>query len=163
MNARELATRAYETSREEVYRYLARMGVTPAEAQEITQDVFLKLFQALQSGEDILNPRAWAFRVAHNMGVNQLTRQRPAEPVDPLESRLAHPASSAEDELIESERQARLARALDSLSPQQRQCLHLRAEGLKYREIAETLGLSVSTVNEFLARAVARLQKATNE
>lgn len=163
MNAGEQATQAYEASREDVYRYLARMGVPPAEAQEITQDVFLKLFQALQSGEEIHNPRAWAFRVAHNLGVNQRTRQRPAEPVDELESRLAHPASSAEHDLIESERQAKLARALESLSPQQRQCLHLRAEGLRYREIAETLGISISTVNEFLSRAVTRLQKAMNE
>ena len=56
-----------------------------------------------------------------------------------------------------------MKQALDTLSPQQRQCLHLRAEGLRYREIAETIGVGISTVGEFLNRAVTRLRKAANE
>jgi RNA polymerase sigma-70 factor (ECF subfamily) len=47
---------------------------------------------------------------------------------------------------------------MDQLSPQQKVCIHLRAEGMRYREIAEVLGVSISTVEEFLARAIARLR-----
>ena len=56
-----------------------------------------------------------------------------------------------------------LGKAWMTLSPQQRQCLHLRAEGLVYREIAETMHISISSVREFLGRAIARLQKAVYE
>jgi RNA polymerase sigma-70 factor (ECF subfamily) len=57
---------------------------------------------------------------------------------------------------------SRVAVALESLSPQQRNCLYLRSEGLRYREIAEVIGISSSTVNEFLRRAIARLAEAVN-
>ena len=56
-----------------------------------------------------------------------------------------------------------LGRAWVTLSPQQRQCLHLRAEGLRYREIAETMQISISSVREFLGRAITKLQKAAYE
>jgi RNA polymerase sigma-70 factor (ECF subfamily) len=49
--------------------------------------------------------------------------------------------------------------ALDRLSSQQRQCLHLRTEGFRYREIAEILGVSESTVCENLRRGLSRLMK----
>jgi RNA polymerase sigma-70 factor (ECF subfamily) len=56
-----------------------------------------------------------------------------------------------------------LNEAWKTLSPQQRQCLHLRAEGLRYREIAETLGITISSAREFLSRAILRLQRAVHE
>jgi RNA polymerase sigma-70 factor (ECF subfamily) len=65
--------------------------------------------------------------------------------------------------LIEREKMQRVQVAVKELSPQQRQCLYLRAEGLRYQEIADTLGVKVSTVAEFLKRAVTRLRKAVYE
>jgi RNA polymerase sigma-70 factor (ECF subfamily) len=69
-------------------------------------------------------------------------------------------APGAEKQLLEDESRRRLKEALADLSPQQRQVLQLRAAGLRYREIAETIGIGVSTVNEFMRRAVTRLRKA---
>jgi RNA polymerase sigma-70 factor (ECF subfamily) len=54
----------------------------------------------------------------------------------------------------------RLRQALEMLSPQQRQCLFLRCEGLRYREIAEVLEISVGTVSEFLRRAINHLRRS---
>jgi RNA polymerase sigma-70 factor, ECF subfamily len=56
----------------------------------------------------------------------------------------------------------RLTAALESLSPQQRNCLYLRSEGLRYREIAEVMGIGSSTVGEFLTRAIRRLSEVLN-
>jgi RNA polymerase sigma-70 factor (ECF subfamily) len=56
----------------------------------------------------------------------------------------------------------RLRDGLEALSPQQRRCLYLRAEGLRYHEIAETLGVSLSTVAEYVSRGIARLRKAVH-
>jgi RNA polymerase sigma-70 factor (ECF subfamily) len=49
--------------------------------------------------------------------------------------------------------------AFQNLSKQQRLCLELRAEGLRYREIAAALGIQTSTVGRFLGRAMIRLRK----
>jgi RNA polymerase sigma-70 factor (ECF subfamily) len=164
MTLSERVTQAYEATRDDVYRYLLTFGMPPDHAQEVTQEVYLRMFVSLKHGEDILNPRAWAFRVAHNLGLNRKTREKPVVPVDSaLEAVLPSGEASAERVLLERERQARLAKALETLSPQQRQCLHLRAEGLRYREIAETVGVSISTVSEFLGRALARLRKAVHD
>jgi RNA polymerase sigma-70 factor (ECF subfamily) len=85
-------------------------------------------------------------------------------PIAPdLEATLQDTARSAEEDLLERERLEQLSGAWKTLSPQQQQCLHLRAEGLRYREIAETMGLSISSVREFLSRAILRLQKVVHE
>jgi RNA polymerase sigma-70 factor (ECF subfamily) len=76
---------------------------------------------------------------------------------------LADPAVNPEQSLLERERQVRFARAVANLSDQQRRCLHLRLEGLRYAEIASVLGISASAVSEFLRRAVARLRKVNHE
>jgi RNA polymerase sigma-70 factor (ECF subfamily) len=124
-----------------VYYYVLTLGLAPAEAQEVTQEVFLRLFVTMRGGEDVLNPRAWVFRVAHNLGLKVKAKERRSQEFSPeLESMLAHPDVTPERELLRTERERRLREAITELSPQQRQVLHLRAEGLRYQEIAETLG-----------------------
>jgi len=66
----DLVVKLYEESREPVCRYLLGLGVTPAEADDLCQEAFLRLFAALRKGQQIRNPRAWVFTVAHNSGLN---------------------------------------------------------------------------------------------
>jgi RNA polymerase sigma-70 factor, ECF subfamily len=66
---------------------------------------------------------------------------------------------SAEDDLLARERVSRFRETMQALSPAQRGCLVLRAQGLKYREIAEALNLSVSTVAENVQRGLERLKE----
>jgi RNA polymerase sigma-70 factor, ECF subfamily len=154
----------FREAREDVYYYVLTLGLAPAQAQEVTQEVFLRLFVTMRGGEDVLNPRAWVFRVAHNLGLKVKAKERHSQEFTPeLESILAHPDHTPERELLREERARRLREAITELSPQQRQVLHLRAEGLRYQEIAETLGIATSTVGEFLRRALNRLRKVLSE
>ena len=164
MTTQDEVIQAYEDARLDVYYYMLRLGLNPPEAQETSQEVFLRLFVALQNGEDIRNKRAWIFRVAHNLGLNQLKSRGRWQPLDPLlEHTLPDRRPGPDESLMANQRSDSMQRALADLSPQQRQCLHLRAEGLRYREIAETIGVGVSTVGEFLSRAIARLRRAVDE
>jgi RNA polymerase sigma-70 factor (ECF subfamily) len=148
-------------AREDVYRYLLSLGLYPPQAQEGAQEVFLRLYATLKKGEKIQNPRAWIFRVAHNLGLKIRARQNFQAPFDAdLESRLAGPAMDPEQSLIEREQGLRFHKAIEGLSNQQRQCLFLRLEGLRYPEIGSVLGISSSAVGEFLRRAIARLKKS---
>ena len=159
----EQVTRAFEDAREDVYRYLVTLGLPPPQAQEAAQDVFLRLYVALENGDSIHNIRAWIFRVAHNLGLDLRSKHQPL-PIEPeLERSLRDAARGVEMDLIERERMDHLGGVWKSLSPQQQQCLHLRAEGLRYREIAGAMGISISSVREFLDRAISRLQKAVHE
>jgi RNA polymerase sigma-70 factor (ECF subfamily) len=158
MNVHERLEEIYVAERIHIYRYLLYWGVPPQRAQELAQDSFLKLFLKMSGGDAVENPRAWLYQVAHNSAI----RHHQREPVfDPIGSniRLAEPSMDAESALIGRQRSLALAAAVRDLSPQQRNCLHLRAQGLRYREIAATIGISTSSISEFLRRAVVRLKE----
>src|SRR5690349_9535015 len=78
----EQVSRLFEESRDDVYRYLLTLGLHPPRAQEAVQEVFLRLYTTLRKGEEIQNPRAWVFRVAHNLGLKIRARQQSEEPFD---------------------------------------------------------------------------------
>jgi RNA polymerase sigma-70 factor (ECF subfamily) len=153
----------YEESREDVYRYLLMLGLRPAQAQETTQEIFLRLFTTLRTkDEEIRSYRAWVFRVAHNLGLKVRQQQAGVEQMDEaVAARLSDPERNPEQALLERERMLNLHRAVENLSEQQRRCLFLRMEGLRYPEIAQVLGISVSAVGEFLRRAIGRLKQFT--
>ena len=158
---RERVGGLYEESREDVYRYLLTLGLYPPAAQETAQEVFLRLYEVLRKGERIQNPRAWVFRVAHNLGLRSRARQGAETPFDPEAGRrLGGVTETPESDLMERERMSRFHRAVEGLSEQQRRCLSLRLEGLPYAEIASALGISASAVGEFLRRATARLRRS---
>ncbi len=152
----------YAETRGQVCAYLLYMGVPQAEAQEVTQEVYLRLHQTMRKGTAIDNMRAWLFRVAHNLGLKVRSRERAFRAISPDWEHFENPATSQESALLDRERNRRVSEALESLSPQQRNCLYLRSEGLRYREIAEVMGISSSTVNEFLRRAISRLAEAAH-
>ncbi|PYT21152.1 MAG: hypothetical protein DMG57_39590 [Acidobacteria bacterium] len=154
----------FEEMREGVYRYVLSLGLYPPQAQEATQEVFLRLYAALKRDEPIQNRRAWVIRVAHNLGLRLRAQQssRARFELD-VEMELADPELNPEQSLLERERLLCFHRAVESLSEQQRRCLHLRLEGLRYPEIAAVLGISASAVGEFLRRAIVRLRKVSHE
>ena len=155
--------RLFEEAREDVYRYLLTLGLYPPRAQEAAQEVFLRLYASLKKGEEIENARAWVFRVAHNYGLKVRARQATETSFDPeIEARIRS-TDNPEGALAERERMALFHRAVEALSEQQKRCLFLRLEGLRYPEIGAALGISASAVGEFLRRAVARLKKVQGE
>lgn len=163
VSLQDQVARLYEEAREDVYRYLLTLGLFPPQAQEAAQEVFLRLYVTLRKGERIENPRAWIFRVAHNLGLKTRARQDAHPPFDPdLEARLAGNEADPEESLLDRERMRRFHRAMEALSPQQKRCLLLRMEGLRYPEIGAALGISASTAGEFMRRAIARLRKASH-
>jgi RNA polymerase sigma-70 factor (ECF subfamily) len=157
----EQVTRLFEESRDDVYRYLLTLGLHPARAQEAAQEVFLRLYATLRKGEEIQNPRGWIFRVAHNLGLKIRARQNSETPFDAeIGAKYANTQSETpESELLERERMMRFHNAVEGLSEQQRRCLFLRLEGLRYPEIGLAMGISASAVGEFLRRAMVRLKK----
>src|SRR6266403_6257297 len=130
-------------ARDDVYRYLLSLGIHPPQAQEGAQEVFLRLYATLKKGENIQTPRAWIFRVAHNLGLKIRARQNNQAPFDAdLESQIMAPELNPEQSLLEREKTLRFHNAIQQLSDQQRRCLSLRLEGLRYPEIGSVLGIS---------------------
>jgi RNA polymerase sigma-70 factor (ECF subfamily) len=72
---------------------------------------------------------------------------------------VAHPQLDPEEELLEGRRHRRLLAEVNTMPEIDRCCLYLRAEGLRYRDIAGVLGVSLGGVSLALSRALARLGK----
>ena len=163
----EKVTRYFEQWREPVNRYLVAAFGDTAEAEEITQEAFLQLYRSLHSGELINNTRAWVFRVAHNLALNRIRSRQFVELLDDqsweeLRTSLMDLAPNPEQKVLQLEKFSRLRAAIGRLTQPERQCLHLRTKGLRYREIAEILNVSTTTVAETLYRVIAKLTKENN-
>jgi RNA polymerase sigma-70 factor (ECF subfamily) len=153
----------FEQYRDPLLRYLLTFGLTVGDSEETVQEVFLALFQHLQRGKPRSNLRAWLFRVAHNLGLKRRYRELRGEAGitdSSAEHLVADPAPNPEDRLLAGEAQRRLLCVVGALAEQDRRCLVLRAEGLRYREIAKVLDMSLGAVSLSLTRSLARLARA---
>jgi RNA polymerase sigma-70 factor, ECF subfamily len=142
-------------------RYVLSLGLAVHDAEEVTQEVFLALFRHLQLGKSRHNLRGWIFRVAHNLALKQRqaaqrSRDRVADGDTAAETQ-RDLSPNPEEQVLLAQRQSRLIAVLNDLPEQDRACLRLRAEGLRYREIARVLGISLGSVSNSLTRSVARL------
>lgn len=160
----ELVSQAYEEYRDALYRYFVILGADPSVSQDLTQAVFLELYVAMGKGKQIHNARAWMFTVASHLAINHFRTHHQWASISGEDLsrwlKTRDQDSDPEKAILEQERAAALQRAMGSLSPQEKICLRLRTEGLRYREIAKTLGVSVPTVAEFLRRAISKLRRA---
>jgi RNA polymerase sigma-70 factor (ECF subfamily) len=162
LGRRRLVVDLYDQLRPSLYGYLVSLGLMPQEADDVIQDAFLRLFRFVDSGGRLQNPRSWIFRVAHNLASNLQKRERRlisdnGEYGHETGSPRSNGNLNPEEFYLHTEQYRRLEAALSQLTKHQQECLHLRAEGLLYREIAEVLGITVSGVSETLRRAVVRL------
>lgn len=122
-----------------------------AEAEDVTQETFLRLWRLAPDWEDRAALRTWLYRVATNLCLDRLRRRRPlsAEPVPEI----ADEAPGADRRLEAGERAQALRDALAELPERQRAAIVLRhLEDRSNPEIAETLDVSVEAVESLLAR-----------
>jgi RNA polymerase sigma-70 factor (ECF subfamily) len=157
------ATTLYRELRKPLLRYLVCLGLSADEAQDVVQDAFLSLHRHLDSGGSRENIRSWLFRVAHNAARNRQNRYE-RRFAAPLEDGLALALNEATPEqvVLEKEKFSRLRKAIRLLTEPERECLLLRAGGLRYREIGEVLELSTSTVGDTVERAIRKLAEKCN-
>lgn len=160
--AREVVLSLFDVHRGGVHRYVLSLGVTDRDGDDVVQEVFLALFDHVARGRDRSNLRGWIFRVAHNLAVRHRAREaRRRRLRSLLEPRSVFDSTpTPEDRYLDGQRQARLLAVVDALPARDRRCLQLRAEGLRYREISRVLGISLGSVANSLARALARLRRA---
>lgn len=167
LTSQEKVGQLFELLRDPVYLYLKAVVGDSAEAEDVTQEAFLRLYRALHGGQVINNVRFWIFRVAHNLAFKERERTERRQGTnlrtwDELTELLPDPGLNPEQRVLQMERFERLHAAMAWLSPQELQCLHLRAEGFRYREIGEILGINTKSAAEFLRRGIKKLMGENN-
>jgi RNA polymerase sigma-70 factor (ECF subfamily) len=155
-------------TRGELQGYLSRLLASREDIKEVSQEAYLKVFVALRKSPDKEHaPRALLFTTARNLAISRLRHSKVVEQsAQPLtvSQELCARRRSPEKEACASEDMRFLMQVMAMLPPKCRQVMHLRlARGLSQKEIAQKLGIAVSTVEKHLARGLRDSQVAMRE
>ena len=157
-----------------VFSLIYRMVRDRELAEDLAQDTFVKVINALSSYRPEFKFSSWVFKIANNVAIDQLRRREldtlslegspHATTPDMIEAtslEIGDHAESALDEVANRELGGEIERAIGRLRPEYRSCILLRhVEGRSYEEIAEILSLPLGTVKTYIHRARHELRQA---
>jgi RNA polymerase sigma-70 factor (ECF subfamily) len=155
-----LIVRAYEAP---VFNYVLRMVGDRGLAEDLTQDIFLRVFRGLRGYSLRSRFTTWLFQVAKNRVVDQL-RAEERRPRSLVAIEDTPPLEVLDAPIERTEAISVLLRAVESLSPDLKEALLLRdIAGLSYNEIADTLEVTLATVKWRIFKAREEVQRALEE
>jgi RNA polymerase sigma-70 factor (ECF subfamily) len=130
-------------------------------AEELVEDVFVKLWASRHRITDIENITVYLYVAVKNKSLNKLSQQAKeliAAPFDYLDTTIDDFASDPYNLMITSEMMAKMQHAVETLPPRCKMIFKLvREDGLKYKEVAEILNISVNTIDAQMAIAVKKI------
>jgi RNA polymerase sigma factor (sigma-70 family) len=157
---------AYARHESSLKRFIARFLHNTADIEDIAQEAFLRAY-AVERQRSIEQPKSFLFRIAKHVALSQLTRkarQMTGYIEDSDESAVIQVEHSAEDEVSARQILGLHCEAVTELSPQCRHVYLLRkVHGLSHKEIANQLGIAVSTVEKHLIKAVEQCDRYIRE
>ncbi len=123
-------------------------------AEDVTQEVFLRLHRHIDSIDNLEMLRPWLIRVALNLAKNTLRTKFRANTREENYVKETDDGGtfSVESDFEQREAVNEVNRALNKIKEPLRSCLILRQQGLSYREIAESLSLNETSIGQFVAR-----------
>jgi RNA polymerase sigma-70 factor (family 1) len=156
--------KAYETLYHHMFDPLHKLSYSIVRsteaAEEIVSDVFIKLWQLRSRLNEIENLKVYLFTIAKNFSINYIHKHYKNVPcrIDDIDIEPVVAVGNPEDLCISAETINQIRQAIIELPPQCRLVFQLvKEEGLKYKEVAEILGLSVFTVRNQLAIAIQKI------
>ena len=152
--------------KQRIYAYLLRSVKNYEDAEELTIEVFFKVYRALGNWQPQAKFSTWLYRIAHNLAIDfhRAKSRRQTYSLDDEELSLDEPIASdlGSDpawQVEENDRHRVIRAAIDQLSPKQKDVFMLnRYEGLQIKEITEVLDMAEGTVKIHLHRAMKKLK-----
>lgn len=151
---RQAFTELYLRFRQRVYSYCLRMlGGNPQEAEDLYQEVFIRVYQRAHLFAEDKSLSGWIFTIAHNLCLNRLRDRRPTETIED------YSIASAPQEDFGEDWQSRIQWALDQVPAENREpFLLFEYQGLSYQEIADTMKLTIPAVKSRIYRSREQLR-----
>jgi RNA polymerase sigma factor (sigma-70 family) len=154
------ASLLFERYHKRIYNFLARMTMDRASAEDLTQNVFLRIIKYRKSYREGLRFQSWIYQVARNIFSDhyQTHKNRVADFID-VEKMSDHIPEAGENEALE-EQEKLLAKSMALLSDEQREILVLtRFQHMKYEDVAVIMDTSVANIKVKVHRAIAKLRE----
>ena len=147
--------------------FASMMQVTgsPEEAEEVTQEAFIRAFVKLDTFQRNSQFFTWIYRIAFNSALTRRRKKKARVSLDQIREEVglevAGPGARVDERMLRDEQVALVRRAIDSLTDEHRRILILREmDDFAYEEIAEILQISIGTVRSRLSRARRQLKLA---
>lgn len=154
---REGLAELYRLTHAAVYGFALSIVKNAQDAEDVLQDVYLRVWQSAGGYRSQGKPVAWLLTIARNLALSRVRERERTVSISPEEWQTRAPAVTQEDRLA-------LEALLETLSDQERQVVALHAvAGLKHREIARLLSLPLSTVLSRYHRALKKLKLVLKE
>ena len=130
-------------------------------AEDVTQEVFIRLYKHIDTLPNLEMLRPWLIRVALNVAKNTLRGNIRANTRDEnyVKETVSNSIFSVESEYEQKSEVSEITRALNKVKEPLRSCLVLKQQGLSYREIAESLSLNETSIGTYVARARAEFMR----
>ena len=157
-DATELVTALYDRWYTKLVAFAARATESYELAEDLAQESFMQLYLAVRAGKDIEHPKAWTLCVLRRAMSRRMRERFRCDSLDEAEQAGRLPMTIPKRIALSDIRSL-----LSMLSAREEEVLLLRLEAMKYREIAEQLGISVNSVNTLLSRALRKLQDAMSQ
>jgi len=154
--AQELQNRFVSENLRRIFRLIYRIVGNVADAQDLTQEAFIKALQRQDQLKDIEKASHWLSRIASNTAIDFLRRNGKVNfcEIDTLIEPLSEPTASPEQAVINSQHRAYLQEGLGVLTERERTALLLRdVEGMPADEVAQQMNCSKATVRSHIANA----------
>ena len=145
----------YNIHFEKIYNFVYQLVGDQCQAEDITQETFVKLYYYRNNNENIKNPKSWLYKVAANSSKNYLKRKYILHRILSKTNIIASNIDEEiEDNIIRAEKIKLLRKILQELSARDQILLQLYNDGLSYKEIAEAANIKEEYVGTYISRAI---------
>ncbi|MBI2484596.1 sigma-70 family RNA polymerase sigma factor [Candidatus Uhrbacteria bacterium] len=159
MTPQEKFLEGYDKYADAIFRHCLFRIFSRERAEELAQEVFTRTWAVMCRGEHILNFRAYLYRVANHLVIDEVRKKRPSLTVDELLEKGIEPSTDEHKRLPDLLEGRRILERLEQLPEDDREVLLLRyVDGLGPKEIADLLHCEPNTVSVRIHRAVKRLR-----
>jgi RNA polymerase sigma-70 factor (ECF subfamily) len=136
-----------------IYTVVYRVVKNPATAEDLTQEVMMKVYNNIHKFREQSQLSSWVYRIAYNHAVSNLRRDRDTESIEDYEAKIEDGSGSHLDYLQREEMSDYVKQKLMELPEEYRVALTLyHFKDLSYQEIAYTMGINIGTVKTYIHR-----------
>lgn len=146
-----------------IYAFVYSLVGNGEEAEDLTQETFMKLYLHLENNGNLEKPKPWIYRVAANISINHLKRRQAFIRILGMQTHRESDYRNVEADLIKDDEIERVRRALNELPTRDRVMLMLYQDNCSYGEIAQVMKIKKTSVGKILCRARLKLAEKIRE
>lgn len=146
-----------------IYRFVFRLIGNEAEAEQISQQTFTKLYAYFKKNNFIKIQKAFVYRIAHQLCIDVLRKKQKEIKINKSERFKNQTLINPQDNYIRNQQISIVRSAIQKLAPRDQRCVLLYQEGYSYSEIAEIAKININSVGQILSRATNKLAQIIKE